>query len=340
MTTTRALIGTAAAALLGLLVPPGADAAGATPGVALGGGGASWQGHTERFVAARATNGTRVTERSRVGGMTLRARTIPGRFGIPFVAYDGSTEQVPAASPVVVVAGRSSPAALPRRSSFVVLSTRDLHVVRRFTLGGAFAFDALSPDGAIMYLTQHASRAHITRYTVRAYDIRAGRLLPGVIADKTNHEWRMDGLPAARLQTPDATYAYTLYQGGEDGAFIHALDTRARAARCIDIPGMTDRDVMSMRLRLADGGGRLVVVLGSTAVAAVDTRTYALVPARSHLVRTPEQHRRSSSPDGSASSGSSTDVWAIAVVAALLAAAGLVGLRRRMPHNPAHGRRS
>jgi hypothetical protein len=340
MTTTRALTGAAAAVLLGLLVPAAADAVGATPGVAVGGSGAAWQGHAERFVAAPAAGGTRVTELRRAGGPTLRARTIPGRFGIPIVAYDGRTEQVPATSPVVVLAGRSSPAALPHRTSYVVLSTRDLHVVRRLTLGGAFAFDALSPDGATMYLTQHASRAHITRYTVRAYDVRAGRLLPGVIADKTNHEWRMDGLPAARLQTSDGAFAYTLYQGGEDGAFIHALDTRRRSARCIDLPGMTNRDVMSMRLRLADGGGRLVVVLGSTAVAAVDTRTYALVPARSHLVRTPEQHRRSSSPDGSASSGSSTDVWAIAVVAALLAAAGLVGLRRRMPHNPAHGRRS
>ena len=223
----------------------------------------------------------------------------------------------------------------------MVLSTRDLHVVRRFTLSGAFAFDALSPDGATMYLTQHASRAHTTRYTVRAYDIRAGRLFPGVIADRTNHEWRMDGLPVARLQTSDGAFAYTLYQGGEDGAFIHALDTRARTARCIDIPGMTNRDVMSMRLRLADGGRRLVVVSGAKAVATVDTHTYALVPARSHLVRTEGRQQRASAPDdGPSSSGSATDLWAIGVVAALLAAARLVGLRRRMPHNPAHGRRS
>src|SRR5262249_38391697 len=105
---------------------------------------------------------------------------------------------VPATSPALVVEEKVA-AALPRRTRFVVLSTRDLHVVRRITLPGAFAFDALSPDGATMYLTEHASRAHITRYTVRAYDIRAGRLLPGVIADRTDHEWRMDGLPATRL---------------------------------------------------------------------------------------------------------------------------------------------
>ncbi len=338
MATTRALIGTAAAALLGFLVPATAHAAGATPGVALGGDGASWQGHTQRFVTVRSASGTLVTELRRAGGATLHSRTIAGRFGIPIVAYDGRTEQVPATSPVMVVAERTPPDALPRHTSFVVLSTRDLHVVRRITLGGAFAFDALSPDGATMYLTQHGSRAHITRYTVRAYDIRAGRLLPGVIADRTNHEWRMDGMPATRLQTRDGAFAYTLYQGGEDGAFIHALDTRARTAHCIDIPDMQNRDVMSMRLRLRDGGHRLVVVSGAHAVAAVDTRTFALLPARSHL-QTPE-HGAAAPADDSSTAGSSTDAWAIGVVAVLLAAAGLVGLRRRMAHNPAHGRRS
>jgi len=318
-----------AALLGGLALPPTALAVGASPGVALGGDGAAWQGHTQRFVAVPAPGGTRVTELRRAGGATLGSQTISGRFGIPLVAYDSSAEEVPATSPNVVLEERTNPGALARRTTFVVLSTRDLHVVRRLTLGGAYAFDALSPDGATLYLTRHASRAHITRYTVRAYDIRSGRLFPGVIADKTEHEWRMDGMPVTRLQTADGGWAYTLYQGGEDGAFIHALDTRARTARCIDIPGMQHRAVMAMRLRLAGGGRRLVVVAGTKAVAAIDTHTLALVPAG-------ERPRSALS----SSSGSNTDVWAIGVLAALLAVAGLVGVRRRMPHNPAHGGRS
>jgi len=340
MTTTRAPIGRqlavfacvicmAGAVVAALALPPGALAVGATPGVALGGDGAGWQGHTQRFVAVPAPGGTLVTELRRAGGATMRSQTIAGRFGIPLVAYDASAEEVPATSPNVVLEERTNPGVLARRTSFVVLSTRDLHVVRRFTLGGAFAFDALSPDGATMYLTQHASRAHITRYTVRAYDIPAGRLFPGVIADKTQHEWRMDGMPVTRLQTAGGGWAYTLYQGGEDGAFIHALDTRARTARCIDIPGMRDRAVMAMRLRLTDGGRRLVIVSRAKPVATVDTHALALVPVGEHL-----------GPARSSSSASNTDVWAIAVVAVLLAAAGMVGVRRRMPHNPAHGGRS
>ena len=322
---------TAAALVAGLTLPASALAVGATPGVALGGDGAAWQGHTERFVAMPAPAGTRVIELRRTGGATVRSQAIAGRFGIPLVAYDSSVEEVPATSPNLVIEERTNPGALARRTSFVVLSTRDLHVVRRFALGGAYAFDALSPDGSTLYLTRHASRAHITRYTVRAYDIPSGRLLPGVIADKTEHEWRMDGMPVTRLQTTNGRWAYTLYQGGEDGAFIHALDTRARTARCIDIPGMGDRAVMAMRLRLADGGRRLVVVAGAKTVAAVDTHTLALVPAG-------ERPAPAQAP--ASASGSSTDVWAIGVVAVLLAAAGLVGVRRRMPHNPAHGGRS
>jgi hypothetical protein len=336
----RAAMGAGAAMLVGLLAPAAAHAAGATPGVAVGGNGASWQGHTERFVTVPAGRSTLVAELRRTGGATIRSRRISGRFGVPLVAYDGSTEQVPATSPAIVVAQRTR-GMLPRRTSFVVLSTRDLHVVRRIRLAGAFAFDALSPDGATMYLTRHASRADITRYTVRAYDIRSGRLLPGVIADKTEHEWRMDGVPAARLQTPDGVFAYTLYQGGEEGAFIHALDTRTRTAHCIDIPGMTNRDVMSMRLRLVAGGRRLVVVHGPRTVAALDTRALALAPVRAHAARGSGQRQRAGSPaHGSPSSGSSTDAWAIGAVAVLLAGAGLVGLRRRMPDNAAHGRRS
>jgi len=320
-------------------MPGHASAVGASPGVTFGGDGAAWQGHAQRFVAVPDGSGTVVRELRRAGGATTRSVRIAGRYGIPGVAYDGSVEQVPAESATLVLAQNIGPP-LPRRTRFVVLATADLHMIRRITLAGAFAFDALSPDGATLYLTQHASRAHFTRYTVRVYDIPAGRLLPGVIADRTDHEWRMDGLPATRLQTAGGGWAYTLYQGGEDGAFVHALDTRTRTARCIDIPGMTGRDVLSMKLRLADRGRRLVIAAGAKPVAAIDTHTLALVSAPAHVRATAHRQRTAAPPaPSSSSSGSSTDMWAIGVAAALLAVAGLVGVRRRMPQNPADGRR-
>ena len=50
---------------------------------------------------------------------------------------------------------------------------------------GDFAFDALSPDGRMLYLIQHLSAADTSRYIVRAYDIQNGVLLSGTIADKS-----------------------------------------------------------------------------------------------------------------------------------------------------------
>ena len=190
-----------------------------------------------------------------------------------------------------------------------------------------------------MYLTEHRSAAHITRYTVRAYDLRGGRLLPGVIADRSSGEWQMDGIPATRLQTAAGGWAYTLYQGGEDGAFVHALDTRARTAHCIDLPGMRDRNIIGMRLRLADGGTRLLVRAGARTVAAIDLGTFRVVGrareapgcGAEHLVV--DQHDRQLGMPALAVGA------AIALLVAACAAAA-VRLRGRMQHNPAHDGRS
>jgi hypothetical protein len=282
--------------------------------------------------------GTVVRELRNAGGATVRSVRLGGSYGIPGVAYDGSLEQVPATSATLVVAGRTT-AALPRRTHFVVLSTAGLHVVRRISLAGAFAFDALSPTGTTMYLTEHRSAAHITRYTVRAYDLGRGRLLPGVIADRSSGEWKMDGIPATRLQTASGAWAYTLYQGGEDGAFVHALHTSAGTAHCIDLPGMRHRNVMAMRLRLADGGARLLVRAGRRTVAVVDLRRFRVggAPAR-HRAVAPKppignQHDRQLGMPALAVGA------AIALLVAACVAAA-VRLRGRMQHNPAHDGRS
>jgi hypothetical protein len=313
--------------MAGLALPGQALAVGASPGVTFGSPGASWQGHAQRFVATPGARGTVITERPATGGATLRSRPIPGRLGIPAVAYDGSVEQVPAASTTLVLAA-STAARFPRHTRFAVLSTRDLRVLRTFTLPGAFAFDALSPDGGTLFLTERTSASQITRYRVRAYDLRAGRLLPGVIADRSTGEWRMDGIPATRLLTAGGGWAYTLYQGGETGAFVHALDTRTRIAHCFDLPGMRNRNVIGMRLRLADRGRRLLVRSGKRTVAAVDLRSLRVVPAADMAPRP----RTSSSP-----------MLAIGVAVAaivIVGAAAVARLRRRMQHNAAHGGRS
>ena len=315
-----------AAFLVGLALPGRALAVGPSPGTILGSPGASWQGHSQRFEAAPGGLGTRITEMT-AGGAAI-ARSGRGQFGIPEVAYDGSTEQLPALARASSSPPGTRPAS-PATPEFVVLSTRDLRVRARFTLPGVFAFDALSPDGQTLYLTRHTSASEITRYTVRAYDLRAERLLPGVIADRSTGEWRMDGIPASRVQAPGGGWAYTLYQGGEDGAFVHALDTRTRTAHCIDLPGMRHRNVMAMRLRLADRGTKLLVQARAHTVATVDLRRFRTTPAARLAAARP-----------SSSSSSALVIGLAAVIVLLIGGAGGAHMRGRMQHNPAHGGRS
>jgi len=280
----------------------------------MGGDGARWQGHSQRFVA-RADTGTRVIELKRKGGPMLRSRVIPGGFGIPAVTYAGDAELIPAASTSLVLATGATTAS-PRHTDFAVVSTRDLRVRRLIRLRGAFAFDALSPDGATAYLIQHTSASSITRYVVRAYDLRRGRLVPGVIADRSTGEWKMDGLPIARLQS--GVWAYTLYGNGErEGPFVHALDTRTGTAHCIDLPRLRPRNIWMVRLRMASGG-RLLAVEGKRTLAAIDTGRF-----RETAARTPARPTEASS-----SSSSRAPVAALGALALVLAGAGAAGVRR------------
>ena len=107
-----------AAFLVGLALPGRALAVGPSPGTILGSPGASWQGHSQRFEAAPGGLGTRITEMT-AGGAAIRSVSVRGQFGIPEVAYDGSTEQLPARSSSLVLAPWNAPAspATPNSSS-------------------------------------------------------------------------------------------------------------------------------------------------------------------------------------------------------------------------------
>jgi hypothetical protein len=294
-------------------MPAAADAVGPSPGVAIGGAGATWAGHASRFVALFGGQGTTLVERR--GGATRLARRLPGRWGIPAVAYDGATEQVPPRSGVVVLAGRR---ASVRRTRFLVLSVRTLRPVREVVLRGPWAFDALSPDGGTMYLIEHPP-TDLTRYDVRALDLRTGRLSGRVIADRRTGEWQMQGIPVARFQRPGGAWSYTLYEGGDGGAFVHALDTANATARCIDLRGLTG-DLLGARLRQV--GASLRIVDHGRRLAMIDTRT-----------RTPV-HATRVVPESATSSLSPWTVPALAGVVLAGAGAAVIGKRRRMSHNP------
>ena len=116
---------------------------------------------------------------------------------------------------------------LRAKSGFVTVDTRKLAVLRTINLNGDFAYDAISPNGRTLYLIEHFSNADVLRYRVRAYDLKAGRLLPQIIVDKREPNEPMSGMPSARVATADGRKVFTLYVGQEH-PFVHLLDTVGR----------------------------------------------------------------------------------------------------------------
>ena len=293
-------------------------------GVSQGGSGVVWG--AVRYVALPAPGGTSVAQIDSAGGTVNGFVSLRGSWGIPIVAFDGTTSGVSAGGQTLVLA-QSSQTLLPSRSRFALVNPVKMRLQRVVTLRGAFYFDAISPDGGTMYLIQHRSAFNILRYAVRAYDLRTDRLVPGTIVDKREPDERMAGYPVARAVTGDGIWAYTLYQKPRGRLFVHALDTGRGIARCIDLPRLAG--VVQSMMGLSVVGGRLDVVSGGAVLAAVDrstfrvTRSPAPVPAAGRTTR-PAGHR----PSG----GHTAPIVAVVLFGLLVAGGGAaLAVRRRRP---------
>jgi hypothetical protein len=243
-------------AVLAVLAAPAAPAAGAGryAGSDVGAAGVTVRGLDSRYVAKRDHGGTVVTQVDRGGGRIRASRVLPGRLVVPAVAFDGSATGLSAdATTLVLAAPRDFDDRTP--SAFTVLDTKRLTPRTAVTLRGDFTLDAISPDGNRLYLIQSTSPDDLTRYAVRAYDVAEHRLLPGAVVDKEEADEPMRGVPIARAMSRHGRWAYTLYDdaGGHD--FIHALDTVAGAAKCIDLDSLAGhRDPVSLRLAVVSDG--------------------------------------------------------------------------------------
>jgi hypothetical protein len=272
-------------------------------------------GTGERYFAIRSGRDTLVESVYRDGGLLQANTTLPGAFTIPAVAQDGTTTGLSADGRTLVLV-RPRVAYPQRRTRLAVLDARTLRLRTRITLRGDFSVDAISPDGRSLYLIQYTSPRDPLAYAVRSLNVRSGRLDPGEIVDPRERDEAMHGLPMSRATGPGGRWAYTLYDGAGGPAFVHALDTRGRTARCIDLPALPDGTDIS-GLSLAVRGGRLQVRSGTGPVASIDRRTFAVsrgAPARA----------AAAAPDGS------TDgfPWALAAGLGALAAGALLVVRR------------
>jgi hypothetical protein len=229
-----------------------------------------------RYTASRADGSTTV-KTVRVGAGVLASATFSGAYGIPAVTSTGLAGGLSPDGRLLVLAEPPSYQGLREQSRFLVVSTDTLSLASTIVLRGEFGFDALSPDGRTLYLIQHASRDDLVSYAVRAYDLRAKRLLAEAIVDKRAPDETMRGYPVARTTSKGGSWVYTLYNRGTGKPFIHALNAAQRTASCIDLPwkGRTD-NIWNAHLELASGGRQLVVRSASGTVARVDTKTLSV----------------------------------------------------------------
>ena len=202
---------------------------------------------------------------------------LPGRFTIPAVAYDGSANGLSGDGHTLVLI--EPRAGFPRTETrLAVLDTRPLRWRTTITLHGDFSFDAVSPDGSSLYLIQYTSALDPTKYNVRVYDLDSSRLVKAPIVDPHERGEKMRGQPLTRAMSSNGRWAYTLYDGAGKAPFVHALDTRNRTARCIDLDALAGTDLTRLGLKLDTRRGLLIVTLGARPALNVDLASFKVRP--------------------------------------------------------------
>ena len=265
-----------ASALVALALVTGTALAakgGPAPGVSVGWDGTVDSSGAVRYVALPAVTTTTIAAVRTSDGRVLRFRTIRGDFGIPLVAFDGTAEGVSRDGKTLLLA---DVAARPEQTQFAVLRAANFRVAKRLTLPRQWAYDALSPDGRILYATQYLGSGANPRYQVRSVNLVSGKPFGAPLVDKREPDEEMNGSPWARVRSANGAWAYTLYAKPNGTGFVHALDTARRRAFCVDLPWRTSaRRLAAVRLSLANGGRTLELAkAGGNRLAVVDTTTF------------------------------------------------------------------
>ena len=258
------------------IAAPGAQADGSpyAPGLVQGASGVLDASGALRYVTLATSRSTVVAVIRVRSGRVVRSNVLRGFYGVPIVAWDGSTGGISGDGRSLVLASYGPPPRQPGVTSFVILNAQTLRKAHTFRLLGSWAYDAVSPDGSTIYLVEYLSAGQSPHYRVRSLDTETGRLDPDPIVDRREDEVLMRGQPVTRRLSTDGRWAYTLYARGGQAPFVHALDTVKREAYCVDLPLSQLGQIEQMALRLGGGrAGELRVQNGKTVLAVVDTKT-------------------------------------------------------------------
>jgi hypothetical protein len=268
-----ALVLMAVVTLVAALTAAGARADGSpySPGLVQGASGVRSPNGALRFVTLATPKSTVVAAIRVRSGRIVRSNVLRGFYGVPIVAFDGSTGGVSGDGGTLVLASYGPIPGDTGVTPFVVLDTKTLRKARTLRLPGSWTYDAISPDGSTLFLVEYLSAGQSPHYRVRLWDNTSGRLAPGAIVDRREDEALMRGQPVTRKSSSDGRWAYTLYARQGKPPFVHALDTVEREAYCIDLPlRLGQLEQMALRLRF-DRNGELQVRSTRSTLAVVDT---------------------------------------------------------------------
>ena len=245
-----------------------ADGGGPWPGLDFGNGIVA-PGGKLRY-SALSDGRTTVLESVVIGTGRVRGVTyFKGLFGIPRVTFGGDTGGLSRDGQNLVLAtwiGAPS-------TRFLLVDAHTFQIRGRVRLPGRFSFDAISPDGSLMYLIQYLGppNAIYQPYAVRAFNWNTLKLYPVAIVDRREPDEKMTGMPLARTGSPGG-WAYTLYSRVKKPPFVHALDTVHRRAFCVDLSWRHSGNwIASVRLRVH--GGMLELRRGGRTIARMDRKT-------------------------------------------------------------------
>ncbi|HZQ35140.1 MAG TPA: hypothetical protein VFD32_04350 [Dehalococcoidia bacterium] len=170
-------------------------------------------------------------------GATLHEQALAGGYRLPVVELDGTPGGLSPNGRWLALVAAATDSYSAQQSDLAVLDARFATPLRLVHLAGSFTFDALSDDGASLFLIErtHPEQTGSLDYRVRRYDLAAGALDPTVVVEKGGPE-EMRGLRLTAVAAPGGDALYSLYTNGADGAFVHALSLSGRFAVCIDLP--------------------------------------------------------------------------------------------------------
>jgi hypothetical protein len=132
---------------LGVALPANALGVGGPVLPVQGGTGVSAAGGAVSFVALGTGRDTVVERVDTASGKVMLARQLPGSFGVPGAAYDGSDTGLSADGRTLVLAEMPG-GAISRRTRLVVLDARRLVARARIALPGYYTVDAIWRPGA------------------------------------------------------------------------------------------------------------------------------------------------------------------------------------------------